>query len=86
MSTLIPEARLYETEPPQLEAVGLDTSLPPLRRTNDGHIDFDYYLRRGRAQRSTAALSFFRRFGRFLKAAFHREHVNVGYQQRSNYI
>jgi len=73
MSNLIPEARIYETEAPQLEAVGLDHSVPPLKRNQDGQIDFDYYLRRGRAERSTAAVTMFRRIGALLKGLAQRQ-------------
>ena len=68
MSNLIPEARIYETEAPQLEAVGLDQALPPLKRDQDGHIDFDFYLRKGRDERAKAASAFFLRIGKTFAA------------------
>jgi uncharacterized protein YjiS (DUF1127 family) len=47
-----------------LAAVGLEPSYPPLRRTPEGHIDFDWYLLRARRARADA-------YGRALGALWH---------------
>jgi len=51
--SLIPES-LYSGAHRGLAAVGLDRELPPIRRTAEGRVDYEYYLARGRAIRSQA--------------------------------
>lgn len=52
------------------EAVGLSVAVPPLRRTAAGAIDYDFYLRRARAERSRAGLALVAALGRRLAALF----------------
>ena len=54
-----------------LDAVGLDIgATPQLRRGPNGGIDYEYYLARGRAERSKAAHGFFGAIGRGVKRLF----------------
>lgn len=52
------------------EAIGLAPSVPPLRRTEDGLIDYDHYLRMARAERAQATLDIVKTIGRALAALF----------------
>ncbi len=54
-----------------LAAIGLDDGpTQPVRRGANGQIDYDFYLARGRRERSKAAYSIFRGIGRALKRVF----------------
>lgn len=52
------------------EAVGLVPTVPPLRRTEGGAIDYEHYLRVARTERSEMALAIFRAIGRGLATLF----------------
>ena len=54
MSEFIPR-RILQSQSRTLSAVGLDKDVPPLRRTETGAMDIDYYLAVGRAERAKAA-------------------------------
>ncbi|MYF06937.1 MAG: hypothetical protein F4233_03430 [Rhodospirillaceae bacterium] len=51
---------------------GLDDRVPDLKRTADGAIDYDFYLRRAHRIRAEAARGFLRRAGSALRSAFGR--------------
>ena len=53
-------------------AIGLDQEVPPLRRTADGGIDYDFYLRRSRQIRGAAWALALRRLGSGLAKAWSR--------------
>ncbi len=57
---------------PATSRTGLDGRVPDLRRTADGVIDYDFYLRRARRIRAEAARGFLRRLGTALHDAFVR--------------
>lgn len=52
------------------EAIGLAPAVPPLRRTKDGLIDYDHYLRMARAERSRAMVDIVKAIGRAFAALF----------------
>jgi hypothetical protein len=53
MTRLYPRYALRE-QGHTLHEIGLDETLPPIRRSADGHIDYDYYLRRAKRERAKA--------------------------------
>ncbi len=52
------------------EAIGLAPVVPPLRRTKDGLIDYEHYLRMARAERSRAIRDIVKGIGRAFAALF----------------
>ena len=57
---------------PATSRMGIDDRTPDLRRTADGVIDYDFYLRRAHRIRADAARGFLRRAGSALRSAFGR--------------
>jgi uncharacterized protein YjiS (DUF1127 family) len=55
---------------PSFAAIGLDPENPPIRRTLDGHIDFDWYLLRAKRLRSDSYARVFRAIGRAIGGAY----------------
>ncbi len=51
-----------------LSAIGLDGKTPEIRRTADGHVDFDHYLLQARALRAQSYGGLFRAIARGLGA------------------
>lgn len=66
MSEFIPR-RILQSQSRNLSGVGLDVEVPPLRRTENGAIDMDYYLAAGRAERAKAAAGLARKLTRWLR-------------------
>ena len=57
---------------PAASRMSLDDRTPDLKRTADGVIDYDFYLRRAHRLRADAARDFFRQAGSALRNAFGR--------------
>ena len=51
-------------------AIGLDREYTPIRRTVEGHIDFDWYLSRAKRLRSESYAGVFRKIGRAIGGAY----------------
>lgn len=62
---------------------GLDDRLPQLRRTGDGMIDYDFYIRRGHRLRSEAAHGLLTRAAKAVSTAItrrsHRRRTAAGH-------
>lgn len=69
--SLIP-ANLATGSGRSLAAVGLDRTLPSIRHTVEGNVDYNYYLLRSRALRATAYAGAFRALGRAIGGTFAR--------------
>ena len=57
---------------PATNRMGLDDRTPDLKRTADGVIDYNFYLRRAHRIRAEAARGFLRRAGSALRSALAR--------------
>ena len=76
MSEFIPR-RMLQSQSRTLSAVGLDKDVPPLRRTENGAIDIDYYLAVGRAERAKAAASLARKLIGWFRRRADRRGINL---------
>jgi hypothetical protein len=65
MPNLYPDTRV-DGRTRTLESVGLDCTVPPVRRGADGLVDLNYYLERGRNERAKAARDLFAALGRII--------------------
>ena len=55
---------------PSFAAIGLDPENPPIRRTVEGNIDFDWYLLRAKRLRNDSYASVLRAIGRAIGRAY----------------